>query len=319
MNKPRAASLLQAREIVDRLQKAHRLEREGKLKEASALVEETRQRCPSSLLRGELITLGVHLRRAQELRALGLAAWVSVPHRDFEQAMSSEVLLVIENVGSQLIHIPARVGGLLQWAFGGTERSQLILEGSYLDRNAYGSTNGASFRQVAYLEEDIVLFPGERWSRRQPFEVVADPVAVEREYAVSASLLAALIEADGVLQAAHAVDFEPASFFIYPRGYEQLADDPLAALARALELAEAQFDPHIAVAARLVGRREARAAVDLLVSALPQADPRRRFAIMTSLRSITGRDFALSEPRWMAWWRSTRPGSQLDDEASSRR
>ncbi|MEQ8764050.1 MAG: hypothetical protein RL885_08990 [Planctomycetota bacterium] len=252
----------------------------------------------------EVRELRGNLRRQSELDDLGLSAWIAVREFDFEAGETARGLLVLENGGDQLVRISAGVDAFPFGWLGRSESSRLVIEGRYTEHDPYGSEVGESWQQIEELEGDIVLKPGQRWERLLDVPIAESPPFLVREYVMKARLLATSIELGKVWHPAHEIEFAPAAFNAYLRGYRDIIPDPLARLQQALSIEDRRTDPHVLVTSTLMPPQDIRAAAEMLIATLSRSESlRRRFAIMVALRQITGRRFSLEEKRWLNWWR----------------
>lgn len=168
-----------------------------------------------------------------------------------------------------------------------------------------GATEILESNPVVRLPGPVRVAPGQPWvlETAQALGQAGDPASLW-EITLSATLRCDGVQVGDEVLPVQEVALAPARFLALPPGWEAVAPDALAVLARAARMEEPAADRHLLVAAALLQPPERPAGVRTLMEALDAAPGRRRtLTILAALRWLTGQDLGDSPVAWQDWWR----------------
>jgi len=174
----------------------------------------------------------------------------------------------------------------------------------------YAGAEVLRHRQIATLDRLLMFAAGEEilYPVTLPLGTAADPSAVWR-VTLRATLRADGLQLDDDELPVGKIRFQKADFLVLPGNWKSIAEEPLATIQRLVTIADARVDRHMLVAAALIGPADREAALETLVTRMPEAPNLRRIdTMMAALRYLTGRDFGEHPDRWKRWWEKRKIG-----------
>ena len=224
----------------------------------------------------------------RDLRARARAAVVAqkalrvrlVPEKDaVADGSPARVRLVFTNQSAATVRVPR--------AEQGTSASLIVVTLTRSDFDVFGNTRSSETTLPAPIQRDLVLDPGGKFE--SPLDL---PAAVTRLTHQGFSLIEMkavfrpVVLRIGESEFYESVPVEPARVRVFPAGYEQLAEDPLGSLRKAVAK---RSPPHILLAAELLAPSDRDAARAVLESAKKDDPPLAQVADAALARIRAGR------------------------------
>lgn len=183
----------------------------------------------------------------------------------------------------------------------GTSAASSFMSICMTEHDFLGNSISEPFEKPIEFPERIVLAPGESWKREIPFETGFGMPDRGTFRTFHFSFVSNFVKVSGKEHVFYRrLSFPQATVRILPLNFDpRLEANPLQSLMDALQQGNMKDLFHTSI---IMPDDRKQQAIDVLVKCLEESSPEVKRVIMVCLGHITGKNFGVSEARWLRWW-----------------
>lgn len=312
-------TLLQPREVRIALERVDDLIAEADFLRADSALKELARKCVDPETLQEIKKYRERVRKNSFLHHHPLEFRTSSAKEIYFLEERVPLFFEIFNLSDQELVIPGQGSSWLPWAE--RRRSCILVDYRVTDINARdGSRCSGRWDEMFEFPDSYCILPGSAYTRDAVLDAVVPEQTLYRRIEVEAELIPGGLQSGPFDWGMLRFKFPLLTLHCIPDSREGLANDPLGALAGALE---AHDGAGILLASVFMDETKMFQAVESIIGVLPELSGRNRNMVISALKWLTGEDFGYSVVQWMNWWdlqreRHMAPEETSEEKAASR-